>query len=575
MGHGPEGHLSQAQDPPVLTAIFPRTTIKNNFAQKRTSPVSCAGGPTEEQFVSRTCRLQFASPRLSLEDIAGEDYCEAVCRAGAFLTGAPPRELRRIAACKVAFFPLEFQRLLSAHLAQVGKRCIFSSPQTSHGATSAQFDSHSHNEQAPLSALGHFRLGENGRLYLTSKSEHYHAPLGHAFPGYALIRHAQALGIPNATHNNTRGHITRLLEREMVRTAAGIAPGDDEALAKTLRSRSMAVLNRVLNLETGSLAAEAALKMLLARFYSSEDGMPRPKYAGRRPVLLVLGDDEGGFEANYHGTTLLTQIMRGMWPDMAATLEKCGAFTVRAVRPNNLDDLETVFARWDKPPYKIAGFFHELILMNYAAVRLTSTFIKHAYALCRTHDVPTVCDEIQSCVWSPELYLYREYGLKPTFVVVGKGFPGGEYPASRVLFSAAMDALPQFGALVTNGQEELASLAYLVTMRWVEANRDNIETVGTYYEERLSDLAKRQGGVITAIEGRRHLAGVFFDDVELSKRFARNLNDAGLDISVQTYKKGCPPCALTKLPLIAGPDTVDLVIARMEDALHALTGRKR
>jgi hypothetical protein len=35
--------------------------------------------------------------------------------------------------------------------------------------------------------LGYYRVGEDGRLYLMTKSEHYHAPLGHAFPGYTLI----------------------------------------------------------------------------------------------------------------------------------------------------------------------------------------------------------------------------------------------------------------------------------------------------------------------------------------------------------------------------------------------------
>jgi len=517
--------------------------------------------------------LRFASPRLSLQDLTGKDYIEAVCSADSFLSGTSATELRRIAAQKVAFFPVSLQRALSSRLPQVGTECIPPAGATCTGATSVQFARNSTREQAPVSALGYYRIGEDGRLYLTSKSEHYHAPLGHRFPGYALLNHARALGIPNATHNNTRGHITRLLEQEMVRAAAGIAPGDAQMLQRTLRSTSMNVLNRVLNLETGSLAAEAALKMILARFFRSEAGSPTPPYAGRIPVVVVLGDEEGGLEANYHGTTFLTQTMRGMWPEVAALLEQSGAFMVRAVRPNNLENLEAAFAQWDQPPYKIAGFFHELILMNYAAIRLSKAFLRRAYALCRQHDVPVVCDEIQSCVWSPDLFLFREYGLKPSFVVVGKGFPGGEYSASRVLFSAAMDSLPQFGALVTNGQEELASLAYLITMRWVEANREHIETVGAYYEERLRELASRHAGVITAIEGRRHLAGVFFDDVELSIQFAEQLSAGGLDISVQTYKKGCPPSALTKLPLIAGTDVVDVIVARMEQALQALIKR--
>ena len=45
---------------------------------------------------------------------------------------------------------------------------------------------------------------------------HYHAALGHDFPGYRLLQIAGRLGVCNATHNNTRGHMTRLLERELV-----------------------------------------------------------------------------------------------------------------------------------------------------------------------------------------------------------------------------------------------------------------------------------------------------------------------------------------------------------------------
>ena len=63
--------------------------------------------------------------------------------------------------------------------------------------------------------------------------------------------------------------------------------------------------------------------------------------------------------------------------------------------------------------------------------------------------------------------------------------------------------------------------------------------------------------------------------MELSKCFAKALNDGGLDISVQTYKKGCPPCALMKLPLIAGFDVIDLVVRRMDEALQALAKRNR
>ena len=105
----------------------------------------------------------------------------------------------------------------------------------------------------------------------------------------------------------------------------------------------------------------------------------------------------------------------------------------------------------------LAGFCHEIIMMNYGAIRLEEAYLQAAYRLCRGSDTPVLCDEIQSCAWYEGLFLFRQYGLAPDFVSVGKGFPGGVYPASRLLLSGAFDALSQFGALVTNGQEELAS----------------------------------------------------------------------------------------------------------------------
>jgi 4-aminobutyrate aminotransferase-like enzyme len=333
------------------------------------------------------------------------------------------------------------------------------------------------------------------------------------------------------------------------------------------------VLNRVINLETGSLAVEAALKMMLARFYRLEDTHPAPRYAGRTPVFLVMGDWQGGKKANYHGTTLFTQFMRGMWPDLYARLDPEGGDAAFAVKPVALNDTEH-FARlleaYERPPYKVAGFFHEIVLMNYGAVRLEADFLHRAYALCHSHDVPVMNDEIQSCIWSQDVFLFREYGLQPDFVAIGKGFPGGEYPASRILTTAEMDNLNQFGALVTNGQEELASLSYLVTMEFVQANREIIAAIGDTYAEGLQSLARRHPALIMRIEGYRHLSSVFFHDTGKAVEFVRLLNRRGIDISAQTYKADCPPAALTKLPLISSYAMVEFLLRAMGEVLQSL-----
>ena len=83
-------------------------------------------------------------------------------------------------------------------------------------------------------------------------------------------------------------------------------------------------------------------------------------------------------------------------------------------------------------------------------------------------------------------------------------------------------------------------------------------------------LAAKYPKIITTIEGKHHLAGIFFHNPAKGKTFVEHLNNAGLDISMQTYKAGCPPSALTKLPLIAGFEVVDMVIQRMSRVLERI-----
>jgi acetylornithine/succinyldiaminopimelate/putrescine aminotransferase len=513
---------------------------------------------------------RFRAVRLSLADLLGADYVDAVAAARAELAGEPVARGRALGRRKVDFFPLAAQRAMAARLPDVGRRIAAARRSSPPGASTRMFAAATNTGLAPLTGWGYYRVAEDGRLRLLTKSEHYHAPLGHGFEGYRLVEHARRLGIPNATHNNMRGCVTRLLEAELVRTANGLARSDAPALGRLLRSRRGGVLNRVLNLQTGSIACEAGLKMMLARFYRPQEDSPRAKYQGRVPAIIVVGDRNGALLANYHGTTIFAQMMRGMWPSMRQAMERRGLWKVVPVRANDPADLEAAFNRYDRGRFKIAGFCHELVLMNYGGLRLERRFVRRAYELCRKHDVPTMADEIQSCLWSPELYMFREYGIRPNLVVIGKGFPGGESSASRILLDATMDLLPQFGALVTSGQEELSSLAYLVTMRWAEANREITSAVGEEYELKLHGLADRHPSHVTAVEGRRHMASIHFQDIDKAMAFVGILAGGGLDISAQTYKVDCRPCALTKLPLIAGYEVVEFVVARMEDALRRL-----
>jgi acetylornithine/succinyldiaminopimelate/putrescine aminotransferase len=354
----------------------------------------------------------------------------------------------------------------------------------------------------------------------------------------------------------------------------GLAPSapekPDTALEKILASRESHVLNRVINLQTGSLSCEAAFKMMLARFYKQDCAPATPKHQGKIPVFLVMQDNDGGPQANYHGTTLFAQTLRGLWPEFAQKYESAEGYKVVPVRINDIADFRAKIEKYNTGKYKTAGFAHEIVLMNYGAVLLEKDFLRQAYELCRAHDTPVMVDEIQSCMWYKGICLFKQYGLTPDFVILGKGLSGGEYSASKVVTTAEMDSLTQFGALVTNGQEELASLACLITIAFVEANGDAIETMGKKIEARLGELVPKFPTLLDKIEGKAHLTAINFKKVEQAVAFVKALNTAGIDISAQTYKANCPPAALLKFPLITTDAALDFFITKASETLAAL-----
>lgn len=165
------------------------------------------------------------------------------------------------------------------------------------------------------------------------------------------------------------------------------------------------------------------------------------------------------------------------------------------------------------------------------------------------------------------MFLFRLYGLDPDFIIIGKGFPGGEYPASRIITTAEMDTLVQFGALVTNGQEELASLAYLITMTFMRENGDLIAEMGAKFDDELKTLHNKYPEIMLKAEGYGHLAAIHFRTVEQAAAFADKLKIACIDASAQTYKANCPPAVLLKPPVISSPAVVDYIINKIYELL--------
>lgn len=492
----------------------------------------------------------FISPKLSLCDLIGEEYINVVYKSYKYLHN----EENESGFEKIDFYPIDKQNFHDSLLDDVGKMVVEPFQNDLGGFPTDSFKNASNYNSSPVGSEGCVRIGEDGYMYLIGKSEHYHASLGHNFDGYKLIEKARRLGISNAAHNNTRGYITRKLENDFI---------------NVLNSNGDNVLNRIINLSTGSLAVEAGVKMMLARFYKHDSNVYEPIYKNKIPVFLVIGSNDGDLLANYHGTTIMTQTFRGMWSGYYQKISDNDIYKIIPVNINDVEDFKEKITKYNTGKYKTAGFIHEIIMMNYGAIKLTYDYLHGVYDLCRKYDTPILVDEIQSCMWYPNMFLFKKYNLNPDMVVIGKGFPGGEYASSKIILTKKMDNLNQFGALVTNGQEELSSIAYLVTMAFSKANETIIDKLGNYYFEKLVDATKNND-YVEKIEGMGHCSGIHFKDIETAKRFVTNFSKYKIDYALHLYKPHCPPAVLFKPPLISSEKVLSYICEKVEQTLTVM-----
>ena len=133
---------------------------------------------------------------LSLCDLLGDEYLSAVCAARAFLTGESADTLRAIAEDKIDCWPEAFARRQEELMDRVGQSALPPCKINEPGAASGAYAAAQHAFAAPLSALGGFRLGEDGRVYFSGKSEHYQIPWDTAFPATGSSKTSSAWASP-------------------------------------------------------------------------------------------------------------------------------------------------------------------------------------------------------------------------------------------------------------------------------------------------------------------------------------------------------------------------------------------
>ena len=400
---------------------------------------------------------------------------------------------------------------------------------------SALPDSYGGNQRGPgddfLVGRGLFYLTEQRRLHLDCTSGHYQMLWGYNHPDLcAAVTAATRGGVIWDNHSNIPQAPLKWLGRRLV--GLGNAPGQKDPLDTVL-----------LGVCTGSVACAAALKIQLRVFERTR---------GRKavPVIMVL-------DGNYHGTDMVPQFMRGMWPGLAPR------FKLVTLPPNDGEALERAFRKYGS---RAAGLWAEAVMMNREAIALEPAYLQLAQRACRETAALLCLDEIQTGFWQPEIFQYRALALQPDLVVLGKGLTAGFHPLSGVLFRHRHDVLEQYDAISTNGSASLPAFVALASLALIQNQAGQIRAAGLLIQRGFQALADEFPDRLAAAHGRGHLAGLKFRSVDEARQFQRQLLAEGLWTRVHAYHEG-HSTILTKLGLLADETVVRFVLARFRKLL--------
>ena len=121
---------------------------------------------------------------------------------------------------------------------------------------------------------------------------------------------------------------------------------------------------------------------------------------------------------------------------------------------------------------------------------------------------------------------------------IGKEFPGGQYPASRILTTTQYDTLNRSAHSSPTGRRSW--LAGLPDHHGLcRGKQQYVSALGDHYTSRLNELVAEFPGLLAKVEGRRHLGALVFHEAK-AVAFMKIMNQGGYDVSAQAYIRLSP-----------------------------------
>jgi adenosylmethionine---8-amino-7-oxononanoate aminotransferase len=262
------------------------------------------------------------------------------------------------------------------------------------------------SEEEPLTierAAGSHVIDLNGRRYIDGTSSLWCNVHGHRHPAIdAAVR--------------------RQLDRVAHTTMLGLSHPGSAELAARLVAIAPPGLSRVFYSDSGSTAAEVALKMAFQ--YQAQRG---GEHARRTSFVKLNGA--------YHGDTIGSVSVGGI--DLFHGAYGPLLFETHAVEPGDAADLERVLSAHGN---EVAAVIVEPLVQGAAGILVQPRgYLRAVRELCDAHGVLLICDEVATGFGrTGTMFACEQEDVAPDFLCLAKGITGGYLPLAATLTTEAV-----------------------------------------------------------------------------------------------------------------------------------------
>ena len=309
--------------------------------------------------------------------------------------------------------------------------------------------------------------------------------------------------------------------------------------------------DKVLPMNTGAEAVETALK--ISRKWAYE----KKGIQENQAQIIVC-------EGNFHGRT--TTIISFSNDENAR--KNFGPYTEGFIRIpyNDIEALEKAL----QSSNNIAGFLVEPIQGEAGVYVPNDGYLAKAKALCETHNVLFIADEVQTGIArTGRLLAVHHENVQPDVLILGKAVSGGVYPVSAVLANdAIMNVIKPGQHGSTFGGNPVAAAVAIAALEVVKDENlaENAERLGKIFREKIGEFVKKSS-IATLVRGKGLLNAIVINDTEESDtawNICMKLAENGL-LAKPTHGniiRFAPPLVMNEEQLL---DCVSIIISTLKE----------